>query len=215
MLFAWWLAGPLLLFAVSRATSAEILNTRYLSYSGLALVLLLTYTGYLTLGSRASFAWALVVMLLTTGNPLTLAGTRGPGEQELGPAMQIIRDESKGRSILPPVLARSDLTEADFKDWRAGNTPGSYLYSSFVAYPMSNPLLPLPYRLTAPVKDYVVHLLRGDLTKQDKIIFVTHDISWIAWMDEQFEQVGYSSRWTKPNDYFVGVFERRQAPVHP
>ncbi len=215
MLLVWWLAGPLLLFAISHMTSAELFTTRYVSYSGLALVLLLTYTGYTALGSRYGFVWALLAALLTTGNPLSLAATRGPGEQELGPVMQIVQDESKGRNTLPPVLVRSDYTESDFKDWRAGNTPGSYLYSPFVAYPMNNALLPLPYRLTASVKEYVSQMLGAELKKQDKVIFITHDIFWIAWMDEKFEQAGFSNRWTKPNDYYVGVFERSAGTVQP
>ena len=187
----------------------ELFASRYVAYSGLALILILAYTGYSVFGARTGMAWAMLATLLTTGNPLLLAGLRTFGDQELGPAMRIIHDESAGQSALPPVLARSDLTEADFHDWRAGSDPASYLYAAFVAYPVKNPLLPLPYRLTDPVKQHIGQLLHGSLSQQDKVIFITHDLSWISWVDEQFARAGFTNRWAKPNDYYVGVFERK------
>ena len=52
MLLVWWCAGPLMLFSMSSVTPMQVFVDRYLSYLGLALVLLLTYTGYTIFGSR-------------------------------------------------------------------------------------------------------------------------------------------------------------------
>jgi len=125
MMVAWWCAGPLLAFAVSTVTSAEIFVPRYISYSALGLVLLLTSVGYSAFGPKVGFAWVLVGALLTTGNPLHIATLRNLGAAELRPAMRVIQNESTGQLSLPPVIARSDLTESDFLDWQAGNAPGS------------------------------------------------------------------------------------------
>ena len=112
-------------------------------------------------------------------------------------------------------MARSGLTESDFLDWQAGNAPDSYLFATFVAYPMKNTLVPLPFRLTDQVKDHVVQLIDHSLKNENKIIFVTSDPSWIPWFDEQFEKAGFTSRWIKPNIYSVGIFERRTSPGQP
>jgi len=213
MTAVWWCAGPLITFAVSTVTSAEVFVPRYISYSALGLVLLLTSVGYSAFGPRVGFAWVLMGVLLTTGNPLHIVSLRNLGEAELRPAMRIIQNESTGS--LPPVMARSGLTESDFKDWQAGNVPGSYLFAAFVAYPMKNTLVPLPFRLTDPVKDHVAQLIDHSLKNENKIIFVTSDPSWISWFDQEFEKAGYTSRWIKPNVYSVGIFERRTNPGQP
>jgi hypothetical protein len=215
MMVVWWCAGPLLAFAVSNVTSAEIFVPRYISYSGLGLVLLLTSVGYSVFGPRVGFAWVLLGTLLTTGNPLHIANIRNPGAAELRPVMRVIQNESAGQLSLPPVVARSDLTESDFLDWQAGNAQDSYLFAAFVAYPMKNTLVPLPFRLTDPVKDHVVQLIDGSLKSDNKIIFVTSDPSWTPWFDEQFERAGFTTRWIKPNNYSVGIFERRTNPGQP
>jgi hypothetical protein len=215
MIAAWWCAGPLIAFAVSTVTPAEIFVPRYISYSALGLVLLLTSVGYSVFGPRVGFVWVLLGALLTTGNPLHIATIRNLGAAELRPAMRVIQNESAGQLSLPPVLARSDLTESDFLDWRAGNAPDSYLFAAYVAYPMKNQLLPLPFRLTDPVKDYVVELIDGPLKSENKVLFVTSDPGWIPWFDEQFQKAGFTSRWIKPNVYSVGIFERTAIPGQP
>jgi hypothetical protein len=215
MMAAWWCAGPLIAFAVSTVTRSEIFVPRYISYSALGLVLLLASIGYSVFGPRVGFAWVLLGALLTTGNPLHIATIRNLGAAELRPAMRIIQDESAGQLSLPPVLARSDLTESDFLDWRAGNTPDSYLFAAYVAYPMKNRLVPLPFRLTDPVKDYMAQLLDGSLKNERKVLFVTSDPGWIPWFTEQFEKAGFTSRWVKPNVYSVGIFERNTIPGQP
>ncbi len=214
MMVVWWCAGPLISFAVSTVTSAEIFVPRYISYSALGLVLLLTSVAYSVFGPRVGFAWILAAALLTTGNPFHIANLRTPGGYELRPAMRVIQNESKGQRSLPPVLVRSDLTESDFHDWQAGNAPQSYLFAAFVAYPMKNTLEPLPYRLTDPVKEHVVQLI-DSLKNENKIIFVTHEPAWIPWFDEQFKKSGFTTRWMTPNHYSVGVFERRRIPGQP
>jgi hypothetical protein len=215
MMIAWWCAGPLIAFAVSTVTSAEIFVPRYICYSALGLVLLLTSVGYSVFGPRVGFTWILAGVLLTTGNPLHIATLRNLGEAELRPAMRIIQNESAGQRSLPPVIARSDLIESDFKDWQAGNAPGSYLFAAYAAYPIKNTLVPLPNRLTEPVKDHIVQLIDHSLKNENKIIFVTSDPSWISWFDQQFEKAGYTSRWITPNIYSVGIFERRTIPGQP
>lgn len=210
MLLAWWSLGPLFFFAVSSTTTMMVFVDRYLSYSGMALALLLSYTGYSIFGKRRSYVWALLVVLLTTGNVLKLAGQWRPGDHELGPFMRVIRDESANSGPhLPPVIFESSLVESNFYNWRSGNSPDSYLFSPFVAYPMKNKLVPLPFSMTADAEGYFANELKTELKDEAKVILVLHDVIRIPWFDERFQQAGFNSRCIQLNDYWVMVFERR------
>jgi mannosyltransferase len=210
MLLILWSFGPILFFEVSRNSSMQMFVPRYLSYSGLGLSLLLAGAGFALFGGRMGFVWVLLGSLLGTASPLALKDLREPGRDELAPAMNIVRAESAaGSASLPPVFFRSELPESDFYNWRAGNAPGSYLFAPFVAYPMRNELLPLPYGLTAEVKAHVAGLLATRLKTVPKVILITHEALWIPWFQEVFERAGYSIRWTEPNNFYVVVFERK------
>ncbi len=210
MLLAWWSLGPLLFFAVSNLTTTQVFVDRYLCYSGSALVLLLTYAGYSVFGARTGAIWALVVVLLTSTGALGLLGPWRPGDHELGPFMRIIRDESAGSSaVLPPVMFQSSLVESNFYDWRSGErSQQSYLFAPFSAYPMRNRLVPLPFRVTPEVEEYIGHELKTDLKAQAKVILITHDAIRIKWFADRFAEAGFNHRVMHLNDYWVMVFER-------
>jgi hypothetical protein len=210
MLLAWWGLGPVFFFAVSSTTTMIVFVDRYLSYSGMAFALLISYAAYSTFGKRKSYVWAILVVLLTTGNVLNLAGQWMPGDHELGPFMRVIRDESvNSGSHLPPVIFQSSLVESNFYNWRSGNSPDSYLFSPFVAYPMKNRLVPLPYRLTPEVEDYIGQELQTDLKDKTKVILVTHDATRLTWFADRFQEAGFHSRVLHVNYYWVMVFERQ------
>jgi len=212
MILVWWSFGPILFFAISHESEMRMFVARYVAYSGLALALLLTYIGYSIFGAGRGLTWILLGSLMTTASPLGLARLHEPGKDELAPIMSIIQEESAGaQANLPPVLFRSELPESDFYDWRAGNAPNSYLFAPFAAYPMKNDLLPLPYRLTAEVRDHVANLIATRLASSEKVIFVTHEVLWIPWFEERFEQAGFKYRWVQPNNFYVVVFERHPA----
>lgn len=211
MLLVWWALGPILAFVISNASSMEMFVPRYLSYSALALSLMLTFAGYAIFGAARGLTWVLLGSLLTTASPLGLLSLSEPGKEELRPVMDIIRNESVAQAIPPPVLYRSELPESAFYDWRAGNAPNSYLFAPFVAYPMPNALLPLPYRLTQEVKDYVADLIAVRLKDNPKVILATTEPFSVTYFDERFEQAGFKSRWAHPNNFYVAVFERSPA----
>ena len=150
-------------------------------------------------------------MLLTTGNPLNLATARQPGAHDLGPFMQVIREESvNAEANPPPVLFQSSLVESNFLDWRSGNSVNSYLFAPFAAYPMKNRLVPLPFRISVEAEDYIAGLLRTDLRNQHKIILVTHDLLHIPWFAARFKEAGFTEKTALLNDYTVMVFERHE-----
>ena len=211
MLVTLWVAGPLIFFVASSVTPMHLLFvTRYVSYSGLGLAMLLAYAGYAMFGSRAGRVWALLGMTAITANPLRLVAF-GAGAEELRPFLDIIRHESARARDLPPVFFRSELPESDFYNWRAANAKDSRLYAPFVAYPMPNPLLPLPYRFTQEVKEHVSGLLESGLKDRSKVLLVTRDASCIPWFAGRFAAAGFGARVLQPNSFYVVVFARSPA----
>jgi hypothetical protein len=209
MLMAWWSFGPLLFFGVASATSAQVFVDRYLSCSGLALALLLTYAGYSMFGARTGAIWALIVVLLTSANVLRLTGESRPSDHELRPFMQVISKESADSGpALPPVMFQSSLVESNFYDWRSGDhSPQGYLFAPFSAYPMKNRLVPLPFQTTSEVEAYIADELNTDLKEAPKVILITHEAFRIQWFADRFRMAGFNSRVLHLNDYWVMVFE--------
>ncbi len=84
MMMALWSLGPLLFFAVSSLTPTQVFVDRYLSYSGLALVLLLTYAGYSIFGARTGAIWALMIVLLGSARRADPRGAARPRRSRIG-----------------------------------------------------------------------------------------------------------------------------------
>jgi len=186
---------------------------RYFSYSVLAQVLFIAALACSVLQSRAAQAWAMVGVLLSTASPLSIAAGRASGGEELKPSLDIIRSEN-AKGSPPPVLFSSPLPESNFEDWRAG-APGSHVYAPFVAYPVPNRILLLPYRFTDDVKRHIPELVRTELKDKPEILFMAHQTfaeSWEPWLLQTMKDAGYTARVEHPNVYYVIVFRRAGSP---
>ncbi len=206
LLLLLWLAGPVMLWILSKRSAMHMFVPRYLTYSLLGQSLLLAYAGYTLFGAAAARVWILVAILLTTGAPSTIRAGSLAGFTELMPFMRVIRAESADGT--PPVFFRSELPESDFYDWRAGLAPNSYLYAPFVAYPMSNRLLPLPYTLSADAKAHISEVIRTELPGVPKVLWISFRGLGQEWMTERMRAAGYQARSVTPNGFTVVVFER-------
>jgi hypothetical protein len=209
----WWLFAPVLFFAVTAVSPMRVFVPRYISYSALAQVLLLAHAGWCVLDSRAARTWAIVGVLLSTASPLSIAFGRARGVEELRPFMRIIRTES-AKGVPPPVFFCSPLPESNFYNWRAG-VAASYLYAPFVAYPVPNEFLPLPYRLTDEVKEHISRVINTELIDKPEVLFITHQTlvnSWMPWMLQRMKEAGFDAKVEQPNAYTVIIFRHPAEP---
>jgi hypothetical protein len=205
-----WLLGPVLSYAISLATPYKIYVQRYVSYTTIGQALLFAYAGWFIFESRIARAWILLAVVLSTASPLSIAQSRHPGEEDLRPMMRVIRDESSNGS-LPPVFFCSPLPESNAADWKGGIAT-THFYAPFVAYPMPNKLLPLPYRLDRPAREEVNRRIDSELKNYREVLFVTHGTNsdtWIPWMVSRMAQSGFDSR-IEPAGAYVAVVFRRQ-----
>ena len=205
----WWLIAPVLFFVLSIKTPMRLFVPRYFSFSILAQVLLFVSVAYRVLQSRVAQTWAMLGVLLSTASPMSMAAGRTRGAEELMPFINTIRSES-AKGTPPPVLFSSPLPESNFENWRTG-APGSHFYAPFVAYPVPNQILLLPYRFTDEVKQHIAELLRTELRDRPEILFVAHQVladSWKAWILQTMTTAGFTATIEHPNVYYVIIFRR-------
>lgn len=204
-----WLLGPVLLFVLSLALPGNFFFERYFGYSLLGQALVLAYAGWSVFQSQAARVWVLLAALLSTASPLSMAAGFHFGQEELTPMLKIIRAESS-RGSLPPVFFSSPLPESNFYNWKAG-VAKTYLYAAFVAYPIPNRILPLPYLLADDAKQYVSNVLESQLIHTKEVIFVTYKTNfntWVPWMMTRMQEAGFTGQVEQPDSYTVVIFRR-------
>jgi Dolichyl-phosphate-mannose-protein mannosyltransferase len=206
LLFCWSMLVPALFFVASVVSPMRVFVPRYLSSAIPAQALLIAYAGYSTFGAVSGQIWALAAVLLTTASPIAIWEGHKPGLEALKPVMEIIHAESNASA--PPVFFSSPLPESNFYNWRSGLTAESYLYAAFVAYPIKNKLLPLPYRLTPDAQSYVSEKLQTDIAQEREVLFITHEKDWEPWMIARMKEAGFEAVVQQPNIYTVIIFRR-------
>ena len=199
LLAAWWLAGPVIFFLISRL-SLHIFVLRYFAFTLPAQSLLFTYCGYRLFGAPGARIWALLGVIFFAMNPLI---GRADTRQDLLPMIQIVRSEAKA-----PVFFPSLLVESLSSDWRAGNRPGSYLFAPLVAYPIPNEVFPLPFAPTADAKAYISSIVDSRLAGKAEVLFVDKDEVWEQWIVDRMSRAGLHLEIRKAGRFKVLLFRR-------
>lgn len=212
-LLTWLLLIPVLFFAVSRVSPLKIFVPRYISFSVEAESLMLAALGYTVFSAWPGRLWAVVAVLLSTASPAAIKHALNVGMEDLKPFMGIVAAHSKEAGSPPPVFFRSELPESTYNDWRSGLHGDGHLYAPFVAYPMPNRLLPLPFHFTEAAKKYISETIDSQLLNEPEVIFVTHDNKWDAWMINRMKQAGFvASSIEQPNAFTVITFKKASQP---
>ncbi len=214
LLLSWWLLAPSIFFAASVATPMRIFVPRYIASAVPGQTLLLAYAGYSLFQALPARFWVLCWVLPSTLSLWLFSITGQTGKEELGPFVRIIQAHS--RKNVPPVFFSSQLPESDFYDWKAGLGNQSYLYAPFVAYPMKNRLLPLPFTLdTEAVKAHIEGVIHSELAETPEVIFVSHSFdgekAWTEWLRGRMKDAGFTADAQTPNGYHVLIFTRYTA----
>jgi hypothetical protein len=211
LLLSWWLITPIFFFAASISTPMRVFLPRYIASAIPGQTLLLAYAGYTVFEGLSARVWILCAVFLSTASPLAFLSARKTAGEELKPFMNVIQDES--RTGTPPVFFSSSLVESDYYDWKAGLNNGSYLFAPFVAYPMKNQLLPLPYTLNRDeIKQYVSDIIDTQLRGEKEVLFASKAFpgegAWNSWLIARMKQAGFNAEIEAPNNYYVIIFKR-------
>jgi hypothetical protein len=203
-LMSWWLLVPVLFFAISRFTHARPFVPRYLVFTLPAQALLFAYAGIRLFGFVGARLWALLGVLLFAANPFALMRTP---KNTLLPIIQFVRSKPAD-----PVFFPSLLFESQFYNWRAGNQPESWLMAPLTAYPVRNPVFPLPGAPTSDVKDYISGIIDSKFGETREVVFVATTERWkdfaSDWVTERMHLAGFQVALHDEGSFTAFVFTR-------
>ena len=98
-------------------------------------------------------------------------------------------------------------------DWQHGIEQHTFFYSQLAAYPLSNPVYPLPYTLDDNMRAYVRRIAEGPLANAPLILLAgLPDHPTIEWVRQYFEARGYASTYAVGQGLCLLVF-RKPAPA--
>lgn len=206
----WLLAAPLVFFLLARFSRYDLFATRYLLFVTPAFFILLA----------SAIAWIpaahhrlLVLFAILAGTVLhpanlMLAYAGQPiGQEDWRASMEAVRQYSGASS--PPVFIRSGLAESNRLRWQEGARPDNYTLAALSAYPVTNPVLALPFDLTPEVEQFVRSKLDGELRNAPQILFVADStVEVTPWFAAEMKARGYTERHTDRSSYTIASFER-------
>lgn len=146
LLTLWLLLGPIVVFATARVTGLALFTQRYLIYGLLPAFILIAWAIRQVNNERARFALLVALSL----NAFVYVFTLGEPDWRtpLTAARKVISPEI-------PLLIQSGFIESADSDLRGEPKASSYLFAPLAAYPVQNPVIPVPYTLT-PVSERLV-----------------------------------------------------------
>lgn len=206
LMVLWLFLGPLVFELVSRHTAHRIFVDRYLLFAfPAAFVLLACFLLGLRRWWMRLAAVGCVAMFATNTN--FVRKSLQPGPEEWRAPIATVKKLSPSGDL--PVFFRSGLVESTYKDWKAGPNDGNYLFAPLLAYPISNPIIPLPYELNEDAKRQVMQAVEGRLAKTSRFCLVARDESAIvSWMKSTLAPLGFRITTYHPNTIEVILFER-------
>lgn len=208
--FTWLFAAPALFFALARSTHYDLFATRYLLYATPAFfVLLASALAWIrTVHHRVLALFAILGgTVLQPGNLLQMVAGQPTGMEDWRASMEAVREYSG--SAAPPVFVRSGLAESNRLPWREATRPDNYVLAPLAAYPVRNPVLPLPFDLTPEVELFVKDILSGELGSQRQLLLVADTNADVTrWFHEEMKARGYAERETERSGYTIACFER-------
>jgi len=203
LLITWAFLGPLLFFAAARLTGTCIFATRYLLFASPAVFLLLAWAAS-GLKLRLRILIAVAIFGATT---LSIGGLR----QSFRPAAAdwrapLARLAQLSQDHRAPVFMASPFNNANWRDWRAGNTPRSYLFAPLDVYPVNNPVLPLPYFVDAKAQHFASETIRDRLKNQRFYLIANKDSEFAQDFPGTIDSIGFQHQQEAVNDYLIFSF---------
>jgi hypothetical protein len=203
LLFAWAFFGPLAFFAAARMTGASIFATRYLLFASPAVFLLLAWAAS-GLKLRLRILIAVAIFGATTLSIGGLWQSFRPSATDWRAPLARLAQLSQGHH--DPVFMASPFNNANSRDWKAGNTPRSYLFAPLDVYPVYNPVLPLPYFLDANAERFASETIRSRLKNQGFYLIANKDSEFAQNFPGTIDSMGFQHRQEAVNDYIIFSF---------
>jgi hypothetical protein len=222
LIFSWWLATPIALFAISLVTGQSVYLTRYLSLALPGAALAATWVASRYLPARWWHAAAALVGLgaMAALGQWTAAWPPHERSDWRAAAAEINRLQSGAD---PPVICPSPFIEARWPVWRPDYSVTGFLYAHLAYYPIHGKVFLFPFedahylaaRGRSPAADepraeaYAAQLLEGPLTAHGGFLIYGGSSSirfWQTWFAARPELKEWKNRRDEFGDVFVARF---------
>jgi hypothetical protein len=202
LLFTWAFFAPLAFFAAARLTGSCIFATRYLLFASPAAFLLLAWAASgLKLRARM-----LVVVAIFGATTLSI----GSLQQAFRPSATDWRAPLARLAHLAersdPVFIASPFNNANWRDWKAGNAPQSYLFAPLDMYPVYNPVIPLPYFVDSEAERYAAERARVQLKNRRFHLIAAKDSEFAQSFPATLDRLGFRHQQEAVNNYVIFSF---------
>ena len=207
----WWAAVPLIFFLLAVWSPYAVFVTRYVSSARPAISLLVAGLAALTFSVSGRKKFSLAVVAVMCIRPETVWSYRHIGHMELRPALDLVQRLSPGSTT--PLIVTSGLAESNLQDWEGGTKACPHLAAPLIAYPVSNPLYLLPWRLDDRARAFVKRKVEGELRLANTILLLsTTSGETIPWVRSYLQSHGYDGEIREVNYYAVAIFRKRNGP---
>ncbi len=206
----WLLAPALLLFVASRLLHKTVLIDRYVLHviGAQALIVAILFRGFHPVLARVGLFAVFGTILLQHGfQSWSQRDSFSSWRQPLAEVRLV------DPSASAPVFVQSGHPPSNAMDWQHGIEQHTFFYSQLAAYPLSNPVYPLPYTLDDNMRAYVRRIAEGPLANAPLILLAgLPNHPTIEWVRQYFEARGYASTYAVRQGLCLLVF-RKPAPA--
>ena len=200
LLTSWMLVGPAIIFVVTRTTGLGLYSMRYLIYALLPCFILLAWALQHIQNDRARFALVAVIAL---NAPIHLYGR---GLAEWRTPLETIQQVAGENA---PILLRCGFIESTYLDMSREPNPSTYLYAPLTAYPVHNPVIPVPF-LLSPETERAMESRIQELEASNRRFCLMAETKSDAFdvLPAWFRTKGYASSKRTTDGFTVFFFER-------
>jgi hypothetical protein len=205
LLTAWLLGAPTLFFLVSRLTSRTMFTSRYLLFTLPAMVLIVAWAVASIGNLQARTICMLAIFAASVLHPAMLVSAFRESPISWRAPLHLLAQKPSNA----PVFAASGFAHAVFGNWKAEDPKTSPLFAPLAAYPIANPVIPLPYQFFPDVESFIEQEMAK--RSEEPVVFLLSESNsglW-PWMTKYMEGRGYRAQTEHLNDFVVVEFSRR------
>ena len=200
LLTAWLSSGPILLFVLARTSSYMLFATRYLVWALPPFFIVLAWCIGQVGPERARFA---LVSAIAASAALYVPQMR---MNEWRTPVEIVRSIAGAET---PVLVRSGVVQSAALDWKSEPRPDSYLFAPLTAYPLVNPILPVPFFVNAAAARYLEQEIeRREPEYRQFCVMAETGSDVLEILPRWLKQRGYSETASEASGFTILLFRR-------
>jgi hypothetical protein len=199
------LVAPTLFFLVSRITPNTLFTSRYLLFTLPAIVLVIAWAvcGIANVRARTIFMLAIFAANVLHPGMLVSAFRESPASWR-EPLAVLAQKPSNA-----PVFVTSGFAHAVYGNWQTEDAKSSPFFAPLTAYPIANPVIPLPYQFFPEIERFIGKKT-AELGEQPLVYLLAEfDSGAGPWMTKYMEGRGYRARTESVHHFVVIEFSHR------